>query len=461
MSDEEYDDEDVKCPCGCDDDDYEETYDDYDEDDEDYEEDYDDDEESGELDEDDFIQGATSSCPWEFSVPENLNEVLAKDKGKSYSDDTLSYKKRTWAKLWTKVEPHRIDPAQSAADYYLLFGLVHNSFVEFEPLVLPTKEKFEEAGNILGKSAAEITKRHQEIFEVAEKDPRTSLTKLSKKANGMYHDLVEDLDGAFREYVHLACGGELRHHSAMGASLGKSFRRGAWVRWYYIYKDNGPESLLTMADLFEEFGGGSYGGPPWAAAARILYQREVGELGPDEFTNKQLFVDRVFTLEHNGGCFLNKLNWINLRKEREDPYRYHFGEMKEYVLNAHASNPVNIDMLMGHASEPIQKLVKEYLELATSNNIDVVGLWNGKTTQKKAEPVTVAASPKITKDSGIIDWSDEEVVTTTDQHVNPLISELEQSLKKMKGNVNKIVDWSDAIQKDAKNAIDLAELLKD
>lgn len=414
--DEDYDEE--KCPCGCMDDDYE-PYDD------------DDDEDYDELDEDDFVQNATSACPWEFTVPKNLNEVLSEDKGKSYSDDTLSYKKRVWAKLWTKVEPHRIDPAQAAADYYLLFGLVHNSFVEFEPLVLPTKEKFEEAGNILGKSAEEITKRHQEIFEVAQKDPRTELTKLSKKANGLYHDLVEDLDGAFREYVHLACGGELRHHSAMGASLGKGFRRGAWVRWYYIYKDNGPESLLKMADLFEEFGGGSYGGPPWANAARILHQRETGQLGPDEFTNKQLFVDRVFTLEHNGGCFLNKLGWINLRKEREHPYNAHFGEMKEYVLNAHAANPVNIDMLMGHASEPIQNLVKEYINLATSNDIDVVGLWNGSYSHKKEE--VVVEPKKVTKESGIIDWSDEETTTTsTKQSINPLVDELEKSLKKMK-----------------------------
>jgi hypothetical protein len=421
---DEYEEEDYEpCPCGCEDEEPEEDY-------------YDDDDES-DLDEDDFIPGATSSCPWVFNVPGNLDQVLLEDKGKSYSDEDLSYKKRVWAKLWTKVEPHRIDPAQAAADYYLLFGLVHNSFVEFEPLVVPTKEKFEEAGQILGKSAEEITKRHKEIFEIAEKDARTALTKLSKKANVLYHDLIEDLDGAFREYVHLACGGELRHHSAMGNALGKSYRRGAWVKWYYIYQDNGPEALLKMADLFEEFGGGSYGGPPWAAAARILYQREVGELGPDEFTNKQLFVDRVFTLEHNGGCFLNKLNWINLRKEREHPFSYHFGEMKEYVLNAHASNPVNIDMLIGHASEPIQNLVHEYLELAQNSDIDITGLWKGQKKSASKETEQKAVSVKTPSEDSIIDWSTEE--NQKEQvTINPLVLELEDTLKKLAANSNAV-----------------------
>lgn len=416
-----------ECPCGCMDPDYEPMdYDDddnyYDDEDEDYE---------------GLVQGGTSSSPWSFNIPENLDKILTSDKGLSYYDDDKNqeYKKTMWAKLWSKVEPHRIDPAQAAADYYLLFGMVNNSFVEFEPLVLPKKEKFEEAGKILGKSVEEITKRQQEVYDKAAKDPRTELTKLSKKADALYHDLVEDLDGAFREYVHLACGGELRHHPAMGPVLGKGYRRGAWVKWYYIYKDNGPEALLTMADLFEEFGGGSYGGPPWANAARILYQRETGQLGPDEFTNKQLFVDRVFTLEHNGGCFLNKLNWINLRSERNTPYSYHFGEMKEYVLNAHASNPANIDMLIGYASPSIQKLVEEYFKLAIDNDIDVVGVLNGKTTQKKpvAEKANVyTPTKKEPKEVGVIDWSDEESTSSkADKGINPLVYELEKSLENL------------------------------
>lgn len=426
MDEDYYDDEDYEpCPCGCEDEDpeYEALYD---EDEEDEDDDYYD------LS-DEMVENASTSSPWIFTTPENINNVLSAETSSSgYSDDDpkKKYKSKLWAKLWSNVEPDRIDPAQSAADYYLLFGLVHNSFVEFEPLVVPSKEKFEKAGLILGKSAEDITKRHQEIFTKAEQDPRTALTKISKKADLLFHNLVEDLDKVFTEYVHLACGGELRHHPAMGPILGKSYRRGAWARWYYIYKDNGPESLLKMAELFHEFGGGSYGGPPWANAAEILYHRETGQLGPDAFTNKQLFVDRVFTLEHNGGCFLNKLNWVNHRKDREHPYNNHFAEMKEYVLNAHAANPVNIDLLIGYASKDIQELVGEYFQIAIDNDIDVVGVLNGKTTQKKVDE-KIVVKPVKTKDpveSGIIDWSTEEDEVEEVTHVNPLIAELEKSL---------------------------------
>ena len=44
-----------------------------------------------------------------------------------------------------------------------------------------------------------------------------------------------------------------------------------------------------------------------------------------------LFVDRVFTLEHNGGCFLNKVAWTKRNG-------LHWGLSKmRYVLNAHAA----------------------------------------------------------------------------------------------------------------------------
>ena len=81
------------CPCGCgatlesvaghtdsssndeiEHDPYIETYND--EDDEYYEE----------LDEDDFISGATSSCPWEFSIPSNLPQILQGDQRNSLRD---------------------------------------------------------------------------------------------------------------------------------------------------------------------------------------------------------------------------------------------------------------------------------------------------------------------------------------------------------------------------------------
>lgn len=383
------------------------------------------------LDEDEFIDGASSSFPFELTIPSNLNTVLYNDAKTTGQDANGDYKNKLWSTVWPNVTPDKIDPAQSAADYYLLFGLVNNSFVEFEEIDYPTAEEIQKAGDILGADQSDVDKQIEIVEEKIVSDPRFKLTELSKKADVLYHNLVTDLDKCFREYVHLACGGELRHHKACLDSMG-SYRRGAWVKWFYIYEQNGPDALLKMAELFEEFGGGSYGGPPWANAARILHQRELGELGPDDFTNKQLFVDRVFTLEHNGGCFLNKLDWINLRKDRESKYSRHFAEMKDYVLNAHASNPTDIDMLLGYASQDIIDLTLEYFKIANDNDIQIIGKWAGKKKIVEPAPVKPSSSGSIVTDaqsSGVIDWSSFEETPSTSVK-DSLLEQLEQSLLK-------------------------------
>ncbi len=377
------------------------------------------------LDDHEFIDGASSSFPFQLTIPANLNEVLNQDAKGPCSDSDGSYKNKLWSTVWPNVTPDTIDPAQAAADYYLLFGLVNNSFVEFEEINYPTAEEIQKAGDILGADQVDVDNQIKLAEEKTLSDPRFKLTELAKQADVLYHNLVTRLDKCFREYVHLACGGELRHHQACNGSMG-SYRRGAWVKWHYIYEQNGPDALLKMAELFEEFTGGSYGGPPWANAARILHQRELGELGPDDFTNKQLFVDRVFTLEHNGGCFLNKLDWINLRKHREPKYARHFVEMKDYVLNAHASNPTNIDMLLGYASQDIIDLTLKYFKIANDNDIEIVGNWAGKKTVTKplTESTTIKPSPV---ESGVIDWSDMDGKVTTDTK-DSLLEQLEKSL---------------------------------
>jgi hypothetical protein len=389
---------------------------DMDDDEDDYPYDLDDDEDDDighydddELEDSDFSEHSTSESPWVFNVPSHIEKALEVEKGTSIE----SYKDYVWHSLWTNVKPDEVDPAQSAADYYLLFGLINNSFIQFEPLTLPSFEELERAGIKLKKTKKEIKERQAINLNLIEKDPRSKLTKLSEKADTAMHILVDELDKSFREYVHLACGGELRHHKAFGKTL-KGYRKGAWTRWYYIFEQHGVDALLQMVDLFMEFTpGSSYGGERWANAAKILYQREVGELGPTEFINKQLFVDRVFTLEHNGGCFLNKLEWANFRAERDDDYCYSFHTMKDYVLNAHAANPVDIDMLFGHASEPVQNMVKEYLDIAIENGIEVSGIWQG--TVHKAEKkervssvgISLAQASKSDGPTSVLDWSDE------------------------------------------------------
>jgi hypothetical protein len=74
-----------------------------------------------------------------------------------------------------------------------------------------------------------------------------------------------------------------------------------------------PAELFDlMAELFHEFDEDSgYGGSAWATAAEVLALKKRGELGPTDFQNKKIFLDRAFSLEHNGGCLFDKLYEIS------------------------------------------------------------------------------------------------------------------------------------------------------
>lgn len=391
--------------------------------------------ESTDLDDYDFVPDSTEDCPWEYTLPKEIEDQLAVEQYKDHSQ-------QAWFQLWPNIRHREIDPAQAAADYYLLFGLTNSSFVDFEKVKLPSFEDLERAGLKLGKSPKEIRNRVKINKKIIKENPAFELSKISEKAEAKMRELVEDLDKSFREYVHAACGGELRHHKAFSGNF-KAYRKGAWARWYFIYEQHGNDALEKMIELFYEFGdGGSYGGKRWAQAAEILLQRERGELGPDEFTNKQLFVDRVFTLEHNGGCFLNKLEWSNFREELDAPYCYSFYEMKDYVLNAHASNPVDIDSLYNHASEEVQDMVRKYLQLADKHGIEISGNWKHKTPKEKV----VAKKPNYPKEvASVIDWTDVE--KTMASVVNEKFEKDFFGVEEVNAEIKKIQEVNEIIKK--------------
>ena len=348
-----------------------------------------------------------SNSPWDVVLPDGLREEINKEyKIYTYGELTevaksdelnrpehLSFGQFIWSKFWGEIKVDEVDPLQAAADFYILFGIMNNAFVKFQPLTLPTREALEEAGKILGIDQTNIDERLSHIQKLMDEDPRSRLTDMGKQAKEKFHALVEFLDPCFREYVHMACGGELRHHVAFKNILG-GYRKGAWVYWKLIYDQYGPESLIKMEELFLEFGNSGFGGGPWANAAKILYQREMGLLGPDEFTNKQLFVDRVFSLEHNGGCFLNKIEWINKREHRGEDWDYHYSAMAHTVLTAHSAKVVNIDRLYGFASPEVQNFLKEYLSLATKFNMPILGVWKDKKpVQEIPEEIPTSEKP--------------------------------------------------------------------
>lgn len=168
-------------------------------------------------------------------------------------------------------------------------------------------------------------------------------------AEKKFHDLCEKWDRIFLDYLAMAVGGEIRHHPAFKFRVLPEERWQAWCVWRRYWDTYGVDCLDFLGEMFGEWNEGtSVGGPRWRDAALVLKSRLKGELGRTEESNRAMFVDRVFTLEHNGGCFLNKITWQgNIKDLRK-------------VFAAHSSNPPNLQMLLLYANPTIRDLWNEY-----------------------------------------------------------------------------------------------------
>lgn len=257
-----------------------------------------------------------------------------------------------WQNTWPEIDSQNFDPVIEAANFYLLeaiTGGVPNGIPE-RPVSAHranTAERDEELLIQLGITSADerakrIMARDQAIEDRKATDPDFALAVLLAEAEDMFEVVVDRADATLVGYFHMACAGEARHHRAIGGTVlaGGRSRAGAWIGWRKVYEAVGPESVKDLANLLGEITGGTYGGERWEEAANILYGRITGELGPTEAINKRLFVDRAWTLQHNGGVFLNKINW---RISNRKGWDLHAVQSK--VLDAHASNPPNWKLL--------------------------------------------------------------------------------------------------------------------
>lgn len=295
--------------------------------------------------------GHSSKTPWELRGIEVSNVTMDTD----------------WESAWKTLGKHhsKFDPVQQAADFYLLEALSANmpaldgsNHIKKIPYVKKTDLK-----GLFGDLDIDtrlIADTYQAGKSSVEKNVEQRIGLLMGEAEAELMKLVEHADKVLIEYFHMACAGEARHHRAVGGRIlsGSSNRSAAWVGWKTIYKKIGNESLMDLYKLFLEFDDGSYGGQLWADACEVLYERLEGNLGPDEFTNKKMFVDRAWTLEHNGGCFLNKIGWGIINEKG-----WHLDWLKSKVLDAHASNPTNYKQLLKVASKKVVKLYTRYYDL--------------------------------------------------------------------------------------------------
>lgn len=186
------------------------------------------------------------------------------------------------------------------------------------------------------------------VLLVTSKDPATR--KLAQDAKRLQDHIVSVCDPAFRDYGFAAIGGELRYHPNVGASMPSS-RQDCWNYWS-LMGETVPRSTL-LADAVEIFGDVSYwgvstsvGGEKWRQCAEVCRSREAGEMDP------KTFVDRCFSLQHNGGSFLNKVSWCG---------EYDATNSMQTIGNAHSGNYNNnipdFSVLLTYASTDVRFLV--------------------------------------------------------------------------------------------------------
>lgn len=277
------------------------------------------------------------------------------------------HSKGSWELLWPEIDP-KIDPVQSAADFYLLESVSSGVANQIPGMMLSPFKFDDEADHAFLKLCGVTTiKERKELIKarnirVAERravDPIFDARWIMNEAQERLENLVEVLDEIFVAYGHMAISGELRHHHAVGGRSLSTSRSSAWCGWRRVLNAVGNQALMDASELFREFDGGGYGGPPWANCAEVLYQRLEGKLGPDGpdgKINKRMFIDRIWTLEHNGGSFLNKINWSIL-----NPKEWHLGMMKT-LLNAHAAQPTDYKTLVKVASKDTVELFRQFVD---------------------------------------------------------------------------------------------------
>lgn len=293
-----------------------------------------------------------------------------------------------WQQAWD-LHPENHNVVRAAADYYLLEALKSG-------LVGTTTG----VGDVNG-----------------EVGNHTLMTIIRNEAAEMFNALVAAWDPILISYTHMAVGGELRHHNAVGGTVLNSDRNVAWSGWKLIFENVGTDALTDAAELFNEFGGGSFGGKPWADACKILHKRLTGQINP------ALFLDRIFNAQHNGGCLLNKVQWAGDAAK----YAGNFGgtpvkkdimsveDMTHTVLPAHGAEPEpDYPTLLAYASAEVVALFNDSHEYARRARLDMglslvgvpskPGIGRTKYTQREweqeeyaKEKAIQAAKPKSEK----------------------------------------------------------------
>lgn len=173
---------------------------------------------------------------------------------------------------------------------------------------------------------------------------------LKQAATTLQDSIVQRADDLFQIYTFCAIGGEVRHHGSIRGEI-PSGRSDCWDYWLAMGEVGNRQALTQdCVDLFSDGNwGGSYGGYKWQVIAETLLARLQGVLDP------RTFVDRIFSLQHNGGSLLNKVEWPHLTAPN------HYVNHCKYIGNAHAAEQIGFAVLLESASEDAQALVQSLM----------------------------------------------------------------------------------------------------
>lgn len=215
--------------------------------------------------------------------------------------------------LKTEAETLQLDPVQAMADFYLC---------DYVSTVLA---RFDSGYSNNG------ARNLQDLFRAS---------KLAQKL------IVQKCDSLFQDYVFAAIGGEVRHHGSVRGSV-PAGRESMWDYWHAMGETIGRDVLTD--DCIGIFGdvywASGYGGKSWETISKTLAMRL------DRRLDARSFVDRVFSLQHNGGSLLNKLAWPMLTD------RNFSVEHMITIGNAHADATIGFATLLESCSETVLTLM--------------------------------------------------------------------------------------------------------
>jgi hypothetical protein len=120
-----------------------------------------------------------------------------------------------------------------------------------------------------------------------------------------------------------------------------------------------------------------------------------------------VFLDRVLSLQHNGGCFLSKRTWLNARTNRNgekvtcaSDISYEVSGLSTNhqsmvpILDAHAANPPDAKSLYSGAHRTVRAMTYKYMELAES--VGITATWGDVKVPGKAwTPDTKLELPQV------------------------------------------------------------------